>query len=185
VHSLIAVPVVVDGQVEATIMLSRNAPGAPFSTEDLEFATALGAALRVALARAAAYRTGWRRRRDLVHAIAQRLRDGDDMSLDDVLHEGTLAEIVDDLDGHLVTNQAAVRLAEGDASVLVDGFAADDAVTTRLQRGELEYHDDEHDVTLADGTVRRFIVHRGLVRDDAARPRVLVVVAQPFPAACA
>jgi hypothetical protein len=152
---------------------------------DLDFVTALGAALRIALGRATAYRAGWQRRRDLVEGIQRHLRDGRDgrdARLEHVLREGALAEIVSDLDGTVVTNQVAARLAGGDASVLVDGLTGvDDPVTCRLQTGELEYHDDEHDVTLADGTSRRFIVHRGLVRDDTARPRALVVVAQPLP----
>jgi excisionase family DNA binding protein len=183
VHSLIAVPVLIGGEVEATITMSRNAPGAPYSGAELDFATALGDALKVALTRAAAYQAGWQCRRDLLHAIAQHLQDGEaDALLGDVLRHESLAEIVHEIDGTVVTNEAAARLGGGDASALVTHFTADDdPIAMRLQSGELEYHDDEHDVAMPDGTIRRFIAHRGIVRDDAARPRALVVVAQPLP----
>jgi excisionase family DNA binding protein len=185
VHSLIAVPAVVDGEVTATITMSRNTPGAPYTPDDLDFATSLAAALRVALVRATAYQAGWQRRRDLLRAVEAHVRHGaDDAAIRTVLHEGALAEIVHDLGGRVVANDVAARLAGGDATTLVgELIAADDPIASRLHSGELEYHDDERDITLADGSTQRIIVHRGLARDDAAQPRALVVVAQALPRA--
>jgi excisionase family DNA binding protein len=184
VHSLVLAPVIVRGEVEAVVTLSRSTPGAPYTTEDVEFAEAMASALELALARADAYQQGWERRRELVGAVRRAIADGTS-DANGVLREERFAEVVYDLRGHVFANRTTRRLTNGDASVLINGFAhhGPDDAADRLSAGDLEYHDDERDLPVPGGTTRRFVVHRGLVRDDTARPRALVIVAQPLPVA--
>jgi hypothetical protein len=99
-----------------------------------------------------------------------------------LLRDDGFAEIVDRLDGRLITNATATTLTAGDPSLLMNGFARRlPSAPDRLDAGDLEYHDDERDVIVPGGDIRRFFVHRGIVRDDAARPLALVVVAQSAP----
>jgi excisionase family DNA binding protein len=181
-HSLVVAPVVVDGVVEATVTLNRAAPGAPYDEDDVAFAEAMAACLAHALRRSAAYREGWDRRRALVHRVEGRLRRDEPFSADGLLDDGRFAEIISNDDGAVALNDAAARLTGGEPSLLVDAIAARSASDgDRLERGDLEYHDEEHDLELRSGGTRRVIVHRGLVRDDGDRQRVLVVVAQDAP----
>lgn len=184
VHSLVLAPVIIDGDVRAVVTLSRATPGAPYGEEDREFADEMAASLRLALVRAAAYRQGWERRRELVEDVRRALVDGDShTTVPGALRDDRFAEVVYQLDDRVVANRLTTNWTGGDASVLVNGFAhPDDTYVDRLRIGDLEYHDDERDVPLAGGQIRRFVMHRGLVRDDAARPRALVIVAQPTPA---
>jgi excisionase family DNA binding protein len=186
VHSLVIAPVVIDDVVRAVVTLGRATPGAPYGNDEVAFAEEMASALALTMRRTGAYRQGWARRGELVAAVRAKLRDGAaPTALDGVLDDDGLAEIVYDLDDRVLANAATSRLTGGDASLLVDGFTtlAGADGTDRLRTGDLEYHDGEHDVRLANGTTQRFIVHRGLVRDDRARARALVVVAQPVPAA--
>ena len=188
VHSLVIAPAVIDGEVRALVTLDRATPGAPYGEDDVAFAEDMAAALRAALIRTAAYRAGWDRRCELVRAARETLRVTDDASaLDGILNDGGLAEIVYDLHDRVVANPATTRLTNGDASLLVEGFTPQtaSAKTDRLRTGDLEYHDGEQEMRLADGTTRRLIVHRGLVRDERAQTRALVVVAQPMPSVAA
>jgi excisionase family DNA binding protein len=173
IHSLIVAPVVVDDEVEAVIVLNRATPGAPYTHDDVSFVEAMAAALQLALLRARAYCAGWQRRRELVRTMKNAAARGDRVEADEVLHEAGFAELVYDLDDRVLLNQAARRLTNGNASLLIEGWAC----------ANLDYVDQEQDVPLPDGGTRRVIVHRGLVRDETAQPRALVVVAQPVPCA--
>jgi excisionase family DNA binding protein len=184
VHSIVMSPVVLHGRVEAVVAISRATPGAPYKNEDVEFVDELAAALRLALARADAYKQGWERRRELVGAVRRAIVDGDEETkLPDALRDDRFAEVVYDLRDAMVVNRATAALTGGDGSALVNGFAHADASAAKdpLRAGELEFHDDERDIALGGGLTRRVVMHRGLVRDDAARPRALVIVAQPAP----
>jgi excisionase family DNA binding protein len=184
VHSLVVAPVVVDGAVRAFVTLSRATPGAPYGPEDVEFAEAMAARLRFALVRTAAYRAGSERRNDLVQALSAAIRVGDGpVPTTDLLRDDEFAELVFGFDAAVVANDVATKFAGGDLDALVEGLDPRRLPTTgeRLRTGELEYHDGEHTVALPGGEPTRFLVHGGLVRDDRARPRALVVVAQPLP----
>jgi excisionase family DNA binding protein len=184
VHSLVVAPVVVGGEVEALVALNRATPGAPYGTEDVEFADALAGALRLALQRVDAYRTGWQRRGELVEAIAARLRRGERaVNVEHLLHDDRV-EVVFDLDAQGSVYSAST-FANGQTSAVVEELrnATLLGIDDRLHRGDLEFLDLEHDLESFGGSPTAFLVHRGLVRDVAARPRALVVVAQPAPRA--
>jgi hypothetical protein len=157
------------------VTLNRAAPGAPYDDEDVEFAEAMARCLQHALCRSNAYRKGWDRRRDLVGRVERRLRGDEPFTADDLLGDGRFAEIVSDCDGVMTMNDAAQQLVDGETSLLFE------LVTDRLDRGDLEYHDEELGLNVRGGGGRRFIVHRALVRDDGDRKRVLVVVAHEAP----
>jgi hypothetical protein len=95
-----------------------------------------------------------------------------------------VAEVIDRLDGTVVANDVALRITNGDPASLVRGTVTQDPpARDRFAQGDLEYLDDERDIVLANGDVRRFVVHRGFVRDRSADPIALVVVAQAAPVA--
>jgi excisionase family DNA binding protein len=187
VHSLVVVPVLVDGAVEAVILLNRHSPGAPYGADDVAFAETMGAALRLALQRAAACRAGWERRRDLVEALTKTLRNGSEpMAPEHLLRDGQFAEVIFDFDDQLIANERADNLTHGDAARLLGGGKAESktdgkaATPAELYATDLEYQDEER-VMRRDGGELSLMVHRALVRDDTARPRAVVVVAQPLP----
>jgi excisionase family DNA binding protein len=183
VHSLVVAPVVVDGEVVAFVTLSRATAGAPYGATDVVFAEAMARALRLALLRTEAYRAGWQRRRELVDAIATRVRTGrrGTGSVEHLLRDDAI-EVVFDLD---VTNPAstASAFAIGHTQHVVEELrnATVLGIDDRIARGELEYFDHEQELESFGTPPQRFIVHRGLVTDAAARPRALVVVARPAP----
>jgi excisionase family DNA binding protein len=186
VHSLIAAPAVVDGVVEAVVVLNRAAPGAPYGDEHVAIADALVRALEVGLRRTAAYRAGWERRCAIVQAVRRHVRNGDaGIPVEGLLHDDGFAEVVYDFGQVVHANLATTGFVGGDARALVGHFTDEGkpAAGDRLYDGDLEFHDEERDVQLSNGEARRLILHRGLVRDAAAEPRALVVVAQPVPLA--
>jgi excisionase family DNA binding protein len=183
-HSFVAAPAIVDGQIRAVVTMSRATPGAPYCQEDAEFAASLADLLALALVREDVYRAGWHRRRELVTALRGTTSGARTPApFDGVLRDGTMAEVIDKLDGTSVVNDAAARLTHGDVSVLTQANGDTDARPDRFARGDLDFYDEERDMTLPTGEVRRFVVHRGLVRDNGAEPLALVVIAQPAPLA--
>ncbi|MDQ1520930.1 MAG: hypothetical protein QOI55_2003 [Actinomycetota bacterium] len=186
VHSLVIVPVIVDDSIEALVTLKRATPGAPYGVADVAFAESMANALQLALIRTTAYRAGWLRRRDLMHAVGAKVSNGQHAtSADHLLHDEGFAEMVFDFDTDVLLNETTNRLTDGNASLLVDELCPGSLhpMDERIRNGDLEFHDGENDVSLPSGETRRFLVHRGLVRDSAAQPRALVVVAQPLPRA--
>jgi excisionase family DNA binding protein len=184
-HSFVAAPAIVDGEIKAVVTLSRATPGAPYGQEDAEFAQALADLLALSLVREQIYRAGWERRGELVAAL-RRTTNGarTPEPFDTVLHDGTMAEVIEKIDGTSIVNDAAARLTRGNVARLTRANAGDDTqAPDRFARGDLDFYDEERDVTLESGEVRRFVVHRGIVRDNGAEPLALVVIAQPAPLA--
>jgi excisionase family DNA binding protein len=183
VHSLVVAPVVVDDEVAALVTLSRATPGAPYGPADVEFADAMAGALHLALLRSGAYRAGWQRRRELVDAIAARVRAGQrtPASVEHLLRDDSI-EVVFDLDA-VHAPFAASAFANGHTHAVIEELrhASVLGIDDHLHRGDLEFFDHEQDLESLSVEPQRYIVHRGLVTDDAARPRALVVVAQPAP----
>jgi hypothetical protein len=174
----------VGGEIEALVALNRATPGAPYGAEDVEFADELACALRLALRRVDAYRTGWRRRSELVDAIATRLARGERTdNVEQLLHDDRV-EVVFDL-GTPGSAYAASAFANGQTDAVVEELRSATllGIDDRVRRGDLEFLDLEQDLESFGGAPQPFLVHRGLVRDVAARPRALVVVAQPAPRA--
>jgi excisionase family DNA binding protein len=184
-HSYIAAPALIDGDVAAVVTLSRATPGAPYTNEDLEFVQALADALALSLERERVYRAGWERRRELVTALRVNATSARaPQPFDNVVRDGRMAEVVDKLDGTSIVNDAAARFTDGDASIFTRRGAGDiGSSADRFAAGDLDFYDEERDVTLPSGATRKFVVHRGLVRDNGAEPLALVVVAQPAPLA--
>jgi excisionase family DNA binding protein len=183
-HSFMAAPALIDGDVAAVVTMSRATPGAPYTNDDLEFAQALADSLALSLERERVYRAGWERRRELVTALRGTPSGARTPApFDGVLRDGTMAEVIDKLDGTSVVNDAAACLTHGDVSVLTKANGDTDARPDRFARGDLDFYDEEREMTLSTGETRRIVVHRGLVRDNGAEPLALVVIAQPAPLA--
>jgi excisionase family DNA binding protein len=182
VHSIVAAPVVIDGALRAVVILDRATPGAPYGPDDVEFAAAIASELQLALKRLDAYTAGWRRRRELIDT-AQQLLDATvpPRDLSGFLTEGQFGEIMHVFGGASASNGVSDRLTNGDPRALVARVNDDGRIDTALfDASDLEYRDEEREVAI-NGVARRVIVHRGLVRDEAAQPRALIVVAQPAP----
>ncbi len=182
VHSLVVAPVIVDGAVEALVALNRATAGAPYGTAEVEFADALARALHLALRRVDAYRTGWRRRSELVDAVSARLQRGAPASAAGSLLDDERVEVVFDLDG-TESGYCASAFAKAETPALVEQLRRVTllGVDDRVRRNDLEFFDLEHDLESFGRPAERYLVHRGLVRDATARPRALVVVAQRAP----
>ncbi len=172
VHSLAIAPIVNDEGLEAAVVLSRATPGAPYGLEELAFVESLASSLGLALGRASVYRAGWRRRREMVQRIERGLRESSTPAIDWSLGDDGFAEIVSDLNGNVMANAATEQLTDGDISRLLNSEA------DRLRAGDLEFYDDERDMPGPNGATMHLVVHRGLVRDDAAQPQAMVLVAQ-------
>lgn len=188
VHSLVAVPVEVDGTVVAVVVVTRDAPGRPYTREDAalveRFAAVIGAAHRRSRLAAQAQA----RRHTLMAEVADAVdRGAPPGALETLLHDGPVAELVCDAQARVVAvNTAAAALAGVTPERIVgrplasltapDERPAQDEAVRRLLVGELTYLDARRTVRTPGGEVT-VAAHHGVVRDPAAQPRALVVVA--------
>jgi excisionase family DNA binding protein len=173
VHSLVGAPVIVDGAVEAIVVMSRATPGAPYGAEELEFAEALAEGLRVAMQRAALYTAGWNRRRELVKRVGESFRKTHSAeAAERFLHNDGFIEVVSDLNGTVVANNASEKLTDVERALILNENSG------RFAAGDLEFYDEEREITGPEGEAIHLVVHRGLVRDEVAHTTALVVVAQ-------
>ena len=192
-HSLLCVPACHDGVVRAVITLSRDLPSRPYTTDDLAVVARLATIVGAAVARSGAAQSAWRRRRSLMASLGELGDDATDRKyVQDLFAEDGSAEIVCDTDGRVVcANCVAGAIGEIDVEHLV-GLSLDDLVIdgekdgerdllARLFVGELSYADAPRTVVTETGAQVRMAVHRGVVRNAAAEPRALVVVATPIP----
>lgn len=195
VHSLVSVPAVADGEVLGVVTVTRDAPGRPYTRDDVDAVTNVADVVGRALARARAASHTWRRRRTLARALVDVLERGDGLNdVPGLLLDHGVAELVCDTGGRIL---AAGKCAESlfgrpraelvglpFTDLLVPAEADDERrATERLVRGELTFLDGTR--TLRDrqrggSGPAEIHVARGVVRDAAAEPRAIVVFAYAF-----
>jgi excisionase family DNA binding protein len=189
VHSLISVPAMHDGDVLAVVTVTRDSPGRPYTRDDVALVTRLASIVGAAIARAHAISEGWQRRHALMTAVAG-LGDADleEVSTRRLLAAEGSAEVVCGVDGVIVcANAPAGRLVAIRPEALVGRHVGEFAsesdqpseqeLVERLLIGELTYADSVRTVVSADGLSHRVALQHGVVRNDAAEPTALVVVA--------
>ena len=106
----------------------------------------------------------------MVARIERACRDPSAGAIDWSLGEDGFAEIVSDLNGTVMANAATEQLTDGDIFRLLDNDV------DRLHAGDLEFYDDERDMTGPNRAMMHLVVHRGLVRDSSAQPQAMVLV---------
>ncbi|GIU90764.1 MAG: hypothetical protein KatS3mg010_1863 [Acidimicrobiia bacterium] len=196
VHSLIGVPVTVDGRCVALLTAVRNAPGSPYGPSDLPFVEEIAAFVGRAIRRARAGADAHARLETLMDAVGATLAavadaptDGLERDLAAVLDDGPLAEIVTDRDGAVVAaNAAAASLHRRDRADLLGRSLADldddaehvERDLERLVSGELTYLDDVHSVGDGNGGRVEVALAQGVVRDARSVPVACVFVERPL-----
>jgi excisionase family DNA binding protein len=181
VHSLIAAPIRTNGEISGALIVSRDAPGDPYTAADLEVVERCAQLATTALNRAHLAAEAARRRDQLMHQVARGI------PLEPGREHSTLAEIVCDGNARVIAvNDAAVELActsrenliGQELAALVSAQERDDQddIVQRLLIGELPYVDVVRHTACVNAAVP-VAVHHGVVREKAARPRALVVVA--------
>jgi excisionase family DNA binding protein len=189
IHSMIVVPAQSDEDVVGLVAVTRDAPGRPYTSDDVEIVERAAAIVGAAIRRARLTAESWSRRRALVEALTTVVDARSSAPpVHSVLADGTVAEFVCDLDGRaLSTNAAGARLFEVPVSELV-GRALPDllgpglraellALRARLLTGELAFADR----VVAPGGATKFAVRLAVVRDATVHPRAIVVVAHELP----
>jgi len=181
IHSLIAVPVVVAGQVRGMITAARDFTSMPFSLEDLAVVHEAARLTGLAVERAELVRQGWQRRNDLLEV----LRLGLD-SREAVRVGSTTLELVLDPQLRVVTaNDAALELLGERPAAVAQQLAASTSpsdappLAQRLLSGELDFHDDELTIERANGEWDHFLVQRGVARTPSSEPIGITIVASP------
>jgi excisionase family DNA binding protein len=192
-HSLICVPACYRGEAKGVITLSREFPNRPYAPEDVALVTRLAAIVGAAVVRAADAQDAWCRRRSLMTALADRDAPADEIeNCGDLMSDGSAAELICSIDGRILcANRAAGDLGAVTPEALVgrsvDGLALDEyqvverELLARLAIGELTYADTSCAVAAGDGTRKDVAVHHGIVRNAAAQPTAIVVVANAVP----
>ena len=182
------------------LLVTRDVPGRPYTSDDLEFIEALAARVARADERARAWTAAWQVRRAMVTAFQAPTFAGNclDGLLENVsagpesaIGEGAVPEpavAVLDLElRHVACSKAYGALAGEDVtrltgvslhSIGIDGGALDDALAP-VMRGEIDFRSIELEV-IASRT--RVALHVAMVRRDDATPRGVVVVAHSVPA---
>jgi excisionase family DNA binding protein len=181
------------------LLVTRDLPGRPYTSDDLGFIEALAARVARADERARCWTAAWEVRRAMVAAFRAPTFEGD--CFDTLLENATGDDSVDgepvvaeavvavlDLElRHVACSKAYAALVGADVtrltgvslrSIVRDGGALDVALAPVL-RGEIDFRSVELEV-IADRT--RVALHLAMVRRDDATPRGVVLVAHPVPA---
>jgi excisionase family DNA binding protein/PAS domain S-box-containing protein len=194
-HSMIVAPAVARGTVVGLVSVSRDAPGRPYSKDDVAIVEHAAALVGSAINRSRAVSAALGRRRALVASVADLLDKGEHgPAVCSVVSNGPIAEIVCDTTGRIVAcNDAAVSMLGNGAADIVGRRLHDlaqhvdrdrqRALLERLLRGELAYVDAELSFLTEARDEETFGVHLAVVRDPRAHPRAIVVTAHPAPAA--
>ncbi len=195
IHSMIAVPARIGEVVVGLVAVTRDAPGRPYTREDMKTVEHHAEIVGAGIARARLTSESWVRRRSLVASVAN-LLDGEDPvpHVETVLREDEyIAEVVCDPKGRIVAaNSSAGRLLGAPTNEIVGRSlthfvsksirTAHDERLQQLMRGEISALDTTAPLISADGdgtepTAIRF----GAVRDAHAHLRALVAVAHELP----
>lgn len=203
VHSILAAPVVVNGEVRGVIGFTREDASRPYTADDECFATRLGRRLGALVLTADETTAAWELRSRLADIVRDRLghrRPGkplERMEVQAMLFapgslgaEAPLPCFVVSPDGKLLgLNPAMARIAglpadeieTFDLRATLDPRHLDeeDALFQRLASGELDYHDFHVTRVRADGTPVPVVLHRVAVREDDATLACVVGVARP------
>jgi excisionase family DNA binding protein len=181
------------------MLVTRDLPGRPYTSDDVELVRAIAARVSRADERARSWSGAWEMRRTMVEAFQAPTFDGNcfDALVEkappdgpDGVGEAALTEpIVAVLDlelRHVACSKAYGALVGEDAtrltgvslrSIVGDGGALDEALAPLLL-GEIDFLSVELEV-LADGA--RVALHVAMVRRDDATPRGVVLVAHAVP----
>jgi excisionase family DNA binding protein len=189
IHSMIVVPAQCDDDVVGLVAVTRDAPGRPYTSEDAEIVERAAAIVGAAIRRAQLTAEARLRRRVLVDALTTVVDAGASAPpVHSVLANGAVAEFVCDLDGRVLSaNAAGARLFEVPVSELI-GRALPDllgaarredllALHTRLLSGELAFAD--HLIAPKGGPA--FVMRFAVVRDATVHPRAIVAVGHELP----
>ncbi len=188
-HTLLCVPAIHHDAVCAVITLVRDFPNAPYSDEDVTLVGVLAAIVGAAIVRCWLHEDAWDRRRVLMAKLAS--VDPELQQLPDLDPSGP-AELICAPDGQIVcANRAAGELGAVDPESLIgmtltelpvdEEQGCERELLRRLSTGELSYADTLRTVECGDGTRELLAVHRGMVRNAAAEPKALVIVADRVP----
>jgi len=192
-QSMLCVPAVHDSVVRAVITLTRDFPSRPYTLEDATLVSKCAAYVGAAVVRASATQVAWRRRQEMMSLVAELGGEPEAVPCAEaVAPKGTAAELICSTDGRIVcANETAGELGAIAVDKLIgmslyelpvdDEQSVERALLSRMCVGELTFADADRTVLADDGTVLRLSVHRGIVRNEAAEPTALVVVANPIP----
>jgi len=188
-HTLVCVPALHRDQVRAVITMVRDFPNPPYADDDVTLVGVLAAIVGAAIVRSSVHEDAWDRRRVLMAKLAS--VDLQFQQLPDLDPCGP-AELICAPDGQIIcANRAAGELGAIDPDELVgmtlselpvdEEQSRERELLHRLSTGELSYADALRTVELGDGTRELLAVHRGMVRNAAAEPTAIVIVADRVP----
>ena len=191
-QSMLCVPAAHGGVVHAVITLMRDFPSRPYTVDDVALVARCAAIVAAAEVRAAHAGAAWERRREMMASVAE-LGSVEGVRCAEVVEQnGRAAELVCAPDGRILcANDSAGALGAIETDKLI-GMSLDELpvdeeqavereLLARLCVGELTFADSDRTVLADDGAVLRLSVHRGVVRNEAAEPTALVVVANSIP----
>ncbi|HET9729890.1 MAG TPA: GAF domain-containing protein [Acidimicrobiia bacterium] len=194
-YSAICVPIFVEGLPEAALLVSRDAPGRPYSPSDVEFVTELAARVSLAHARVSAVTHACDIRRRAVRALRHEplarsdvFDDALPVVLEDAELDDTAAPLaLVDLDlRHISCTKAYAALFGLEASdmngVPVAALARDanwlNEVLTFVSADQLEYGTFDAEPPESGG---RVMLHAAMVRHPDATKRCIIVAAHNMP----
>jgi PAS domain-containing protein len=192
-QSMLCVPAVHDNVARAVITLTRDFPSRPYTLEDAALVSKCAAFVGAAVVRASATQAAWQRRQEMMNVVAELGGDPADVPCDEVVApSATAAELICSIDGRILcANESAGELGAIAVDKLIglsvyelpvdDEQHVERELLSRMCVGELTFADADRTVLADDGTVLRLSVHRGVVRNEAAEPTALVVVANLIP----
>lgn len=200
VHSVLALPVIVDGASMGVVVFTRDTPNRPYTEDDAAFAQRLADRLALLFQSASEVEVAWRVRGELVKRLTRHLRSGVHAAVEsgadlehllrDTAGSGDLPVAIFDHTGRILAlNEKAHRVSGYSDDEIVgatfesfthpDDLERERANFGRLVTGELDFLDILVRRVLADGSEPSFVSHRGAVRDADATLRLVVSVFRP------
>jgi excisionase family DNA binding protein len=180
-HSVLCVPAMWEDEVVALLTLKRDRPGRPYGEDEVAMAEQLAAVVAAASHRAEATLDGWRRREELMDAIATHGVEAVE-SHHETAGDGTA--VVSDASGQIVWADESVETLAGIPSSSLVGRMLDELplveerpLIDRLRRGALMYADCARTVVTRTNTVKQVMTHFGAVRAENGELIALVMVA--------
>jgi PAS domain S-box-containing protein len=190
---MLCVPAVHDNVARAVITVTRDFPSRPYTLEDAALVSKCAAFVGAAVVRASATQAAWQRRQEMMNVVAELGGELEGVPCEEVIAPSdTAAELVCSIDGRILcANESAGELGAIAVDKLIgmsvyelpvdDEQNVERELLSRMCVGELTFADADRTVLADDGTVLRLSVHRGVVRNEAAEPTALVVVANLIP----
>jgi excisionase family DNA binding protein len=190
-YSAISAPIVVDDDVRGTLLLSRDSPGNPYTTDDRDFVVDIASRVGAAMAQAADGRAAWALRRRLAGELAEWLHGrefnrartwlGDEVGDE---HAVALASLETTIDAATTAfgslfGATAADCKERSVCDLVD--PADEVQETfeRLREGEFDFCTVV--ASPVAGPHRRVVLEGTIVRLPDATPCCVLYVAHAVP----